>query len=121
LKYLEQILALMIGFVLIMWLKGSGDKQSIIGIQKCDSGDWGLFSALIIYGVILSLISIALQRHEYLLKKEVDWQFTRCDFKYTLSSAIKFPCFAFFISFTSICVGFSPAFYYVPLLLHYNL
>lgn len=61
-KYLGQVATLMIGFMLIMWFKGSGDNASIIGVEKCDGGYWGLFSSLIVFGFILSAIAIAIQR-----------------------------------------------------------
>lgn len=67
-KYLIQVLTLMIGFMLIMWFKGSGKDKSVVGVEKCDSGYWGLFSALIIFGFVLSAIAILIQKREFELK-----------------------------------------------------
>lgn len=67
-KYLIQVLTLIVGFMIIMWFKGSGKDESIVGVEKCDAGYWGLFSSLVVFGFMLSSLAILIQKQEYELK-----------------------------------------------------
>lgn len=108
---------MVIGFVLIMLFKGSGVDKSFVGIEKCDAMYWSLYGFLVLFGLCMSVVSVLIQKHEYELKKRIGWRFTPCDYKHSLKSALGFPLCAFIFSFTSILVGFTPAFFFVPLLL----
>jgi uncharacterized membrane protein YfcA len=116
-RYLGQIIVTFIGFVLILLFKGPGHKPSVVGVKRCDDTDWGLLATMIIFAFIMTAVSIIIQKHDYELKKKIEWHFTPCDYKYTLASAIKFAAFAFISTFLAILVGFTPAFFYVPVLI----
>ena len=38
---------MLVGFVVLLLLRGAGDKRSIIGVKRCDRLEWGLLSILI--------------------------------------------------------------------------
>lgn len=56
-KYLIQILCVFAGFVIILLLRGSGDKTSIVGVDRCEPLDWGLLALLIVFMLIMTLIA----------------------------------------------------------------
>jgi hypothetical protein len=73
-----------VGFFLIILFKGPGNKPSIVGIERCDDAWWGLFATLFLFAILMEGIAIWMQRNEFLLKKEIDWTFTPCDYKYSI-------------------------------------
>ena len=113
-KYLLQILGMIVGVLLILTLKGPGNKESVIGIKKCDPGDWGLLAALVIFALVMEFVAILVAKSEYEFKQQIGWQFTEDDYKYSLSTVWQYPVITFIGTFTAILVGFSPAFIYVP-------
>ena len=57
-KYLLQLLVSMIGFVVLMLLRGGGEKSSIIEVDRCEGLYWVLGALLIAYGSVMSAVSI---------------------------------------------------------------
>jgi len=107
---------MMLGFLVFMYLQGNGSEKSVIGVAKCKAGYWALLIALITLGVFMTVIAIYVQKHDYELKKSIDWKFTPCDLQFSTREVTSFPLYALVISFTAILIGFTPAFLYVPLL-----
>jgi len=48
----------MIGFVVLMLLRGGGEKSSIIEVDRCEDLYWVLGALLIAYGSVMSAVSI---------------------------------------------------------------
>ena len=119
--YLLQILVAAIGFVIVMLLRGSGEKSSIVKVDRCEGLYWGLGAILIAYGMFMSAVAIFVQKQTYDIKNSVNWQFLPGDYKFTWGSAICFPIAGFIFSFSAILFGFTPAFYYIAFLLYLNL
>lgn len=103
--------------MIILLFKGPGHKPSIIGVERCDPVHWTLFAIMFVFAFIMTAIAVWVQKHDYETKQLIRWQFTPCDFKYSLTSAIKFPAFAFISTFLAILCGFTPAFFYIPVLI----
>lgn len=118
-KYLLQIIVTFSGFFLISLFKGPGNEEpSIVGVKKCNIGWWSLFFGLILFGILMSVLSILIVKHEYEVKKQINWVFTPCDYKYEgLGSSLVFPIFALLSTFAAVLAGFSPGFFYMPFLL----
>lgn len=114
-----QIITCFVGFFLISLFKGPGnDEPSIIGVKKCNDAWWSLFGGLILFGIMMSVLSILIVKQEYEIKKEINWVFTPCDYKYEgLASTLAFPIFSLLSSFAAVLAGFSPGFFYMPFLL----
>lgn len=107
-----------IGYLIIILFKGPGNKESVVGLKRCDDGWWGLFAALFIFGFLMTAVAIFMQRQEYLTKKAINWTFSPDDYHYEgVMSAIPFAIFGFISTFLAILCGFSPAYFYVPFLI----
>lgn len=113
-KYLLQFLGMITGVILILVLKGPGNKKSVIGVVVCEPEYWGLLTALIIFALVMEFVAIVIAKTEFEFKQQIGWQFTDCDFKYSLKTVWKYPAITFIGTFVAILVGFSPAFIYVP-------
>jgi hypothetical protein len=44
-----QVFVTLAVFVVLIWLRGSGDKKSVVGIVRCMDMDWGLLAILIVF------------------------------------------------------------------------
>lgn len=112
---------MLVGFVVLLLLRGAGDKVSVIGVKRCDGLDWGLLSILIVYQLIMTVIAIKTQKTDFELKKNINWKFYPGDYQYTLKSAVVFPICGLLFSFIAILLGFTPAFLYITLLLQFEM
>jgi hypothetical protein len=109
------------GFFLLILFNGPGSSKSVIGIKRCDGAWWGIFATLFVFGGLMTAVAIMVNKHDFELKKQVDWTFTPCDYKFSFRSAISIAAFSFVSTFLGILCGYTPAFFYVPFLLTMNL
>lgn len=120
-KYLIQILIVLAGFITILILRGPGDKSSVVGIDRCEPLDWGLLAILIAFMLTMTTVAFLVQKQDFELKKQVHWNFLPGDFQFSFKSAIVFPIAGLLFAFSAILLGFTPAFFYVTILLYYEL
>jgi lysylphosphatidylglycerol synthetase-like protein (DUF2156 family) len=119
--YLIQVFFVLLGFIVLLLLRGAGDKLSVIGVKRCDGLDWGLLSILIVYQSIMTVIAIYTQKSDYELRKSINWKFYPGDYQYAFKTALVFPLCGLIFSFLAILLGFTPAFLYITLLLQFEM
>jgi hypothetical protein len=109
------------GFIVLLLLRGSGDKTSVVGIDRCEPLDWGLLAILIAFMITMTLVAFLVQKRDFELKKQVHWNFLPGDYHFSLKTAIVFPIAGLLFAFTAILLGFTPAFLYITILLEFQL
>jgi len=104
----------LVGVLTLLVLKGPGAAKSVIGIKKCDPGDWGLLASVICFTVICECIAIFVAKSEYEFKKEISWEFLDGDYTHSMKILWKYPIITFIATFGASLIGTTPAFVYVP-------
>ena len=120
-NYIAQLLVMYGAVVILLFLKGNGANESVIGVKRCDAGDWGLLVTLIVLAILMELFAIYVQKQEYAFKQRVGWEFTIDDFKFDLKTFWKVPLATFLGTVASILGGFAPGFFYIPILMENHL
>jgi len=69
-----------VGFIILTLLRGSGEKSSIVNVDRCEGMYWGFGAILIGYGIIMSIWAVFVQKQTYELKKSVNWEFFNGDY-----------------------------------------
>lgn len=116
-KKMSIILALPAVLFIVQLLRGSGKEPSIIGATRCTAIDWVLYAALITFALLMTLLSVCLQRKEYEYKKSINYEFVPGDFKCTTRNAIKLPLYAMLCGFLTASTGTGPGALFNTLLL----
>ena len=86
-------------------LRGSGVEPSVIGVTRCQAGDWGLLGVLILGGLLMTLLAVFMLRREYSYKKSIGFTFVTGDLKCTTRNAVKLPVAALITGFVSALSG----------------
>lgn len=104
--------ALMLGmmaiFFVIQLLRGSGREPSLIGATRCSGWDWTLFCVLLLSSLVMTIVSVVIQRRDYEYKKSLDYYFVPGDFKCTTRNAVKLPLYGCLIGFITALSGIGP-------------
>ena len=116
-KKMAIILGLPAVLFIVQLLRGSGKEPSIIGATRCAAIDWALYAALITFALLMTLVSVCLQRKEYEYKKSINYDFVPGDFKCTTRNAIKLPIYAMVCGFLTASTGTGPGALFNTLLL----
>ena len=51
-------LAMLISLIILTLLRGPGNKNSVIGVKRCDKLDWVLLALLFIISIMLTLTAV---------------------------------------------------------------
>ena len=95
-----QILLVFAGFIVLLLLRGSGEKTSIVGINRCDDLDWVLLALLVAFMIAMTAIAFFVQKHDFETKKKVHWHFLPGDYHFSFKTAVVFPVCGLIFSFT---------------------
>ena len=116
-KKMAIILGLPVVLFIVQLLRGSGKEPSIIGATRCTATDWALYAALIAFALLMTAVSVCLQRKEYEYKKSISYEFVPGDFKCTTKNAFKLPLYAMVCGFLTASTGTGPGALFNTLLL----
>ncbi|KAA6351296.1 MAG: hypothetical protein EZS28_051850, partial [Streblomastix strix] len=86
-------------FCIIMWIvlllvslaRGGKSGKSIIGIQKCSTGDWLIIALYLIFSVCMTCVGSFFTLKEQKKKDSLGYQYAEGDVRWTLRSSILYP------------------------------
>jgi nitrate/nitrite transporter NarK len=101
--------------------RGSQNKPSLIGVNKCDPADHVLFALLILCGAIVTVVSATLVRKEYFLKESLGYDFVKGELKMTRGQLLKLVLIGFTAGFLNAGFGLGSTFVINPMLIKMEL
>jgi uncharacterized membrane protein YfcA len=113
------IIGIFLLFILFTLMKG-GSAPSIIGIQKCSSGFYGLIVAFV---CICALIFWYISRHviqDTKVKDALGYEWDKGDLKWTQKDSIIFGAISIVIGFICSMLALSVGMLFIPLILRYG-
>ena len=112
---------MIVSLVLVQVLRGSGSEPSVIGATRCKPIDWALFSSLLVFALVMTILAICIQRREYESKKRMNYTFVPGDLKCTTKNSIKLPIYGVMCGFLCAATGTGSGAFYNTLLMQLDL
>lgn len=103
--------------MLIIFLRGGKGMKSIIGVKKCDTADWVLFTSYSILVFCFVLMGNRIVINEQKLKEETNWEYHKDEKIFDKKFIFKANILAFLVGAVSSIVGIGSGMIINPLLL----
>ena len=95
--------------VLIKLFRGpGGGKESMIGLQTCDTWAWIAFSIHVLVAVLLTAFAARLANNDFRKKKELGYNFTKGDQEFSTRVIVKLVSVAFLVAIFASLAGLGP-------------
>jgi multisubunit Na+/H+ antiporter MnhF subunit len=111
---------ILVGLLLLTFLKGNSILDSIIGVEQCSSMDFTFLAILVLFLITITVINIILVKREYKAKVDNDYTFVDGDLKWTPESLVGFILSAIGAGSVAGVFGLGGGIIFKPLLLHFK-
>ena len=114
------ILTGIIGSILVIFLRGGKEFESIIGAKKCDVRDWIVLAIYLIFIIAVSLISAYVVYKEQKLKIQSNWNFSKYEKQFTNKFLVVGNVIGFMTGMLSSIFGIGGGTILTPVMMSFN-
>ena len=98
-----------------------GGKESVLGIDICDTGAWIAYAFLVVAAVIMTGVAASVSNKEHQHKLSNGYNFTKGDQRLTLKNSMKLATIAFFGAFFAALCGIGPGLIFNSVLISFDM